>query len=157
MHWCLKMLPVPLLLITALFSFISASDSGFISHYTHTLAWAVPVFSMLVHPSPLTFLPFTELYPDWSLSHFSPLASASFEWPIKGSFPSATFFLVILTSLFLMIFLNWSWGNDRGFVTWWRHMCNSNLFASNVVLQSINILPPKEGGQMVNLLSRIVD
>lgn len=36
-------------------------------------------------------------------------------------------------------------------------MCNSNLFASNVVLQSINILPPKEGGQMVNLLSRIVD
>lgn len=149
MHSCLKMIPVPLLLITVLFSFISASDSGFICHFTRATAWTVPIFSMLVHSSLLTFLSFTELHPQWNLSHFSPLAIArSFEWPIKGSFPSATFFLLILTSLSLMIFLNWNWSNDSGFVTWWRDMCNNNLFSSNVVLQSVSILPPKEGGQM---------
>lgn len=127
---------IPLLLVTASFSFIIASDSGFISHFTHVPAWAAPVFPCLF--TPLTFLPFTKVYPDWNLSHFSPLAIArSFEWPIKGSFPSATLFLFILTSLSLMISLNWSWGNDRGFVTRWKDMCSSNLFSSDVVLQSV--------------------
>lgn len=102
-------------------------------------AWAVPVFFTLVQLSPLTFLPFTEPYPDWSLSHLSSLAIArTFEWSIKGSFNFSL----------KNDFFNWSWGNDRGSVTWWRYMCNSNLFSSNVVLQPVNILPPKEGGQI---------
>lgn len=66
----------------------------------------------------------------------------------EGQFPKCYILFINLDPKIPNDFLNWSWSNDRRFVTWWRDMCNNNLFSSNVVLQSVNILPPKEGGQM---------